>query len=276
MKKYIKFKKIRRIISKTFAIAEKNIQMKMRVKYRILLSYMFPILAILMPIIVLGKFFDIDVRFGPWTSKNYIIFIFIGYNILLMRGMINLTAVNLMTEKYWKTLPALITAPFNRFYLLFGYIISEFISILIPFIVFIIITLVLFPISLLTLIVIIIMFLGISIIFSGTGLLLGVFAISNENLWSVLDFVVRILFWFSCVTYPFYLFPNTVQTIIELNPIYYIIDIIRWTWLENNILITAYSHPVHAVMFISLLVIFPIICVYAFNYIYKKLGISGY
>ena len=276
MKKNMKFKKTRRIILKTSAIAEKNIQMKMRVKYRILLSYIVPILSILMPIIVLGKFFDYNVKFGPWTSKNYMVFVFVGYNILLMRSMINLIPVSLMTEKYWKTLPALITAPFNRFYLLGGYIISEFISILIPFIGFLIITHIFFPISLLTLIVIILMFLGISIIFSGIGLLLGVFAISNENLWSVLEFITRIIFWFSCVMYPFYLYPKIVQTIIELNPIYYIIDIVRWTWIENNILITTSSHPVHIVIFISFLVIFPIICVYAFNYIYKKLGISGY
>ncbi len=274
--KEMKFKKIRRIISKTSAIAEKNIQMKLRVKYRLILSYIIPILSILMPIIILGKFFDYNVKFGPWTSKNYMVFVFIGYNILLMRSMINLIPVSLMTEKYWKTLPALITAPFNRFYLLFGYIISEFIGILIPFMVFLIITLIYFPISLLTVIVIILMFLGISIIFSGIGLLLGVFAISNENLWSVLEFIARMIFWFSCVMYPFYLFPKVVQTIIGINPIYYIIDIIRLTWIENNIWITVYLHPVHIVIFISLLVIFPIICVYAFNYIYKKLGISGY
>ncbi len=272
----MKFKKIHRIISKTFAITEKNIQTRMRFKFKILLSYITPILTIIMSIIVLDKFFDYNVKFGPWTSKNYMVFVFIGYNILLMRGMINLIPQNLMTEKYWKTLPALITAPFNRFYLLFGYIFSEIIGILIPFTVFLIILLIYYPISFLTLIVIILIFLGISIIFSGIGLLLGVFAISNENLWSVLDFIARTILWFSCVMYPFYLYPNVIQNIIEINPIYYIIDIIRWTWIEDDILLTVYLHPVHILIFISSLIVFPIICVYTFNYIYKKLGISGY
>lgn len=272
----MKFKLVRRVILKTSAIVEKNIQMKLRYKYRTIFSYVTPIITILIPLIVLDKFFDYNVEFGPWTSKNFLIFVFIGYNILLMRGMINNIPVNLMTEKYWKTLPALITAPFNRFYLLFAYILSEFIAILIPFSLFLIVLIVLFPLTFLTLVVIILMFLGIAVVFSGIGLLLGVFAISNENLWSLLDFLARMIFWFSCVMYPFYIFPVLVQNIIKLNPIYYIIDLIRWTWLENDIFITVSSHSDHVIMFISLLVIFPIVCVYAFNYIYKRLGISGY
>ncbi|MEE9379080.1 MAG: ABC transporter permease [Candidatus Lokiarchaeia archaeon] len=270
------FKKIRRVISKTSAIVEKNIQMRMRFKYKTILSYITPILTILITVIIMDKFFDYNIKFDPWTSENYMVFVFIGYNILLMRGMINLIPQNLMIEKYWKTLPALITAPFNRFYLLFGYIFSEILGIIIPFTVFLIITFIYYPISFLTFIIIIIIFLGISIIFSGIGLLLGAFAISNENLWSMLDFIARTIFWFSCISYPFYLYPKIIQNIIDINPIYYIIDIIRWTWIEDNILMTVQLHPVHILIFISLLIIFPIICVYTFNYIYKKLGISGY
>ena len=109
--------------------------------------------------------------------------------------------------------------------------------------------------------------------FSGIGLLLGVFAISNENLWSMLEFIARTILWFSGILYPFYLYPNIIQNIIEINPIYYIIDLIRLTWIEDNILMTVYLHPVHITMFIVSLIVFPIICVYTFNYIYKKLGV---
>ena len=269
-------KKIRRIITKTFAIAEKNVRIQYRFKYVMILRYLTPIITILMPIIIFGSFFELNQAFGPWTQQNYIIFIFVGYNILLMRNMIIFIPRSLLQEKYWKTLPALITAPFNRFYLLIGYILSEFLGIIIPFSVVFIITSIFFPLSIPTLIVIILMFFGIGIVFSGVGLFLGVFAISNENLLYIFDFIVRLILWLSCVTYPFQIFPTFVQTIIYLNPIYYLIDIVRLTWLENNIILSAISYPIHVSVFAISLIIFPIVCVFMFNVIYKKLGISGY
>jgi ABC-type polysaccharide/polyol phosphate export permease len=182
----------------------------------------------------------------------------------------------LLREKYWKTLPALITAPFNRFYLLFGYILSEFIGILVPFTIFFVMMLIFFPLSIPTIMIIILLFFGIGIVFSGLGLFLGVFAISNENLLYLFEFSVRLLFWFSCVTYPFLLFPIEIQNIISINPIYYLIDLIRLIWLDNNFILTVYSNPTHIFIFISSLFIFPIMCVYIFNIIFKKLGIRGY
>ncbi len=269
-------KKIRRIFSKTYAIAEKNVRVQYRFKYKAILRYISPIMTILIPIIILDRFFEYQSSLGPWTSENFMVFLFIGYIVMLMRSMISYIPDQLMREKYWKTLPALITSPFNRFYLLFGFIISEFIGIIVPLVIYFVLILIFFPLSLLTLIIIVLMFLGLGIVFSGVGLLIGVFAISNENLWSVFDFGIRIIFWFSCVTFPFQMFPGPIQIIINLNPIYYLIDIIRLTWIENNILITAISHPREISIFIISLAIFPIVCVYFFNLIFKKLGISGY
>jgi len=269
-------KKIRRISSKTFAIAEKNIQTQIRFKYYMIWKWVLPFITLLMPIIILDKFFEYSTNIGPWTPQNFMIFIFIGYNIMIMQSMIDYIPKSLLREKYWKTLPALMTAPFNRFYLLFGYIISEFIGILVPFAAFFIVMIIIFPLTLPTLLIIILMFFGVGIVFSGVGLFLGVFAISNENFLYLFNVIMRFIFWFSCVTYPFQLFPTAVQNIINLNPIYYLIDIIRFTWIENNIIITAYSHPIHIFIFATSLVAFPIICVYVFNMVYKKLGISGY
>lgn len=229
-----------------------------------------------MPFIILDQWFDFNESIGPWTSENYTIFIFIGYNIMVMQTMLTYIPKYLIQEKYWKTLPALITAPFNRFYLLFGYIISEFIGILIPFAVFFIIMLIFFPLSIPTLLIIIFMFIGIGIIFSGIGLFLGAFAISNENYLYVLDFGTRFVIWFSCITYPFQLFPIWMQDLINLNPIYYVVDIVRLTWIENNLLLTTLSHPIHISVFYTCLIIFPIICVVIFDKTYKKLGITGY
>lgn len=52
------FKKIRRVFSKTYAIAEKNVRIQYRFKYVMILRYITPVITILMPIIILDSFFD--------------------------------------------------------------------------------------------------------------------------------------------------------------------------------------------------------------------------
>lgn len=269
-------KRLSRILSKILAIAEKNTLMLFRFKYGVILSYFTPIISILIPIFVFGKIFEFNIDFGPWTEENYLVFVFTGYCILLLRRMMETISGKLREEKFWKTLPSLIIAPFNRFYLLFGYFISEFIMFLIPFLIFLIILLIIFPISIITLLSVIFVYFAISIIFLGIGMILGIFAISNENIWGFLKFFVGIIIWASCITYPFQIFPELVQNIINLNPIYYVIDLIRLLWIENNLIITFNTHIIHVVILLISSVFFPVFGVYTFNIIYKKLGISGY
>lgn len=268
--------KIYNIFSKTIAIAEKDTLMLFRFKYGVILSFITPLISILIPVIVFGKVFEYTSNFGSWTPENYMLFIFTGYCILLLRRMIQIIPANLRREKFWKTLPALMIAPFNRYYLLFGAFLSEFIMFLIPFISFLVILLILFPISIFTLITIILAFIAISIVFAGIGLILGVFVITNENIWGVLKVVISLVLWVSCITYPFELFPEVVQNIINLNPIYYVIDTVRLLWLENNLILTLCLHPFHFLILISSTIIFPVLGVYIFNFTYKKLGITGY
>ena len=268
--------KLQRIIRKTLALAEKQIYMQFRFKYRTMLNYFAPVITILMPIIILGRFFQNNVNFGPWTSQNYMIFIFIGYNILLLRGMINYIPLHLQQEQYWKTLPALIIAPFNRYYLLFGYFISEVSLLSLPFLAFLTILFIFYPISFLTLIIVILLFIGIAIVFAAIGLVLGVITVANENISSILTFLIGFIFWASCITYPFQLFPSIIKDLISLNPIYYLINFLRLTWLDNNIYYTVINHPGHFTIVISSIVIAPILAVIMFNLIFKKLGTSGY
>lgn len=268
--------KIYNIFSKTIAIAEKDTLMLFRFKYGVILSFITPLISILIPIIVFGKVFEYTSNFGSWIPENYMLFIFTGYCILILRRMMQTIPTNLRQEKFWKTLPALMIAPFNRYYLLFGAFLSEFIMFLIPFILFLVILLIFFPISIFTLLTIILSFIAISLVFAGIGLILGVFVITNENIWGVLKVVISLVLWISCITYPFELFPEVIQNIINLNPIYYVIDTIRLLWLEDNLILTLSLHPFHIFILIASTIIFPVLGVYIFNFTYKKLGITGY
>ena len=262
--------------SRVYTIAEKNVKLQLRFKFNLIFAIVKPFFTIFLSLIVLSKFFETGTRFGPWNDANYFIFIFLAYNIELLRRIIETFPGSLMNEKYWKTLPALMIAPFNKLHLLFGIIVSHIIVIAIPFVIISIIIYIVYPISFITFLVILCIFFLIEVIFSGIGLFLGVFAISREGAWRLLIMGSTIIFWFSCITYPFELFPGYIQNVIELNPLYYIFDILRMTWLNDNILFTFTNYPFHFIVLIGTAVVVPIIAIYVFKVVYNKFGIVGY
>ncbi|MHA1757625.1 MAG: ABC transporter permease, partial [Promethearchaeota archaeon] len=179
-------------------------------------------------------------------------------------------------EKYWQTLEAIMVAPVNKINLLIGIIFGYLLSIAIPYFLVFTICYFYYPISFLTIIFIFIIYTLISLIFSGMGLILGVVTISKENYSNFINFFLNFLFLFSCITYPFEIFPPEIQSIINLNPFYYIFSIIRLTWIENNILSTFNSHLYNFLLLIILAIIIVYLGIFFFNYMFKKYGIVGY
>jgi len=272
----IKKKTIRYNVSQILALTEKNIKLNTRFKVNLIVSFITPIISILMPLIVFGKLFEFSSNLGPWNEANFLVFTFIAYIINLLAGIISEFPLHFIREKYWKTLPVLIIGPLNRFNLLFGIFLSRLVVIAIPVSIFFILGYIYYPISFLTVLAIIGIFFLLSLIFSGIGLIMGIFAISHENIWKVLAFGMSLLFWASCLTYPFEIFPGIVQNFIELNPLYYIFDVIRLIWLENDIIITFTTYPFHFIILFLITLLIPLIAVYIFNKVFKKYGIVGY
>ncbi len=284
-RKKISFRNVKKIFSidfyksnfsSIFTIAEKNVKIVLRFKFNLIYAMMGPFLMIFLASFVLQRFFESGTRFGQWDDTNYFIFLFIAFNIELLRRVIYDFPSQFLQEKFWKTLPALIIAPFNKLHLLLGIFFSHLIIIAIPFVALTILSYLTYPISIFTLFFIILIYLLIDLIFSGIGLFLGVFAISEENYWRFFLIGIQIVFYMSCITYPFELFPNYIQSIILLNPFYYIFDILRITWIDNNILLTISNYPFHVIILIGTAIIIPIISIYVFKVIYHKFGIRGY
>jgi len=267
---------IKHNINQVIAVAEKDIKLKIRFKFLLIISYISPIITILMPLIIFQTLFDFKESFGPWNADNYAVFVLNTYNISLLTQIINSFPNQLRREKFWKTLPALIIAPFNRFDLLLGILLTNFILIALPFIIFFILIFIIYPISLWTILFILFIYLLIALIFSGIGLLLGVFAISKENLWMIFSFLLNLIFWASCLTYPFDLFPEVFQNIIILNPLYYIFTFLRMAWINNNVLFTIMNYFPHFLIILIASTTLPITAVYLFNKIYSRYGIVGY
>ncbi|MFX1375562.1 MAG: ABC transporter permease [Promethearchaeota archaeon] len=276
IKKFFDHRFYKRHFSQIYTIAEKNVKLQMRFKFQLVFSIIRPLLTIFLSLIILSRFFAIGARFEPWDDTNYLIFLFTAYNIELLRRVIDEFSRNFIYEKYWKTLPALMIAPFNKVHLLFGILVSHLIIISIPFMLFFILAYLIYPISIFTIFFVIIIFLLIDLIFSGIGLFLGAFCLSKEGAMQILYTGIGIIFWFSCITYPFELFPGIIQGIIQLNPLYYVFDVIRMTWLDDNILLTVSNFPYHFVILIGTAIVIPSIAIYVFRLVYNKFGIAGY
>ncbi|MEE9378526.1 MAG: ABC transporter permease, partial [Candidatus Lokiarchaeia archaeon] len=275
-KKSTIFHSIKDNLSQIIALTEKNLKLETRFKFNLITAFLTPIITILMPMIIMGQFFQFRDHIGTWDESNFLVFQFIAYNIYLVKAIIVDFPYQLRIEKFWKTLPSIIIAPFNRFNLLLGVLLSFLIIISIPFMILFIICWFYYPISFFSIISIFIIYLLITFIFSGIGLFLGVYAISNENIFRIFNFLINLIFWASCITYPFELFPSIFQALFNLNPLYYIFDILRISWIQNNIIFTISSFPIHFIILILTSVIIPLIGVYNFNKTYNKYGIVGY
>ena len=267
---------IRDNLSQICAVTEKNIKMSMRFKLNLIFSYFYPLLGIIMPMIILKQFLSNNISFAPWNETNYFVFIFVAYNIGLMTKLIDSFHSEFILEKYWRTIEALMIAPFRTYNLLFGIVFSTTITIIIPFSIFLILCYIYYPISIITLLFVIFIYLSIALVFSGIGLFLGSLAISKENYLNIFKFFTMLLIWGSCILFPYQLFPAPLQQIINLNPLYYIFDFLRLTWIEDDVILSIQSHWFNFMILIILCIITPILSVYIFNFIFKKYGIVGY
>ena len=262
--------------SSIFTLVEKNLKLQVRFKSHLIYSIISPIFSIFMAFIVLGKIFETTPQLGRWDKTNFYIFLLIAFKIQLLRTIISKFPNDFLTEKYWKTISALIIAPINKIHFLLGFFFTHLIVIAIPFTILFILTYLISPISIVTFVFIIFIYLLIDLIFSGIGLFLGAFAISEENSWKIFDIGITLLFILSCITYPLELFPYYIQPLIRLNPLYYIFETLRFTWIENNILLTISHIPFSFIILILTAITIPIIAIYVFRVVYNRFGIVGY
>lgn len=117
----------KRYMKQVIAITEKNIFIELRNKPNLFLRFFNPIIQMIMLMFIFGILFQIKegYRIGYWDAENFILFLLIAFAIQFPRAIISRFNDILVTEKYWKTLSAIIVAPVHRFTLLVGIICSE-------------------------------------------------------------------------------------------------------------------------------------------------------
>lgn len=262
------------------AIAVKEVKLVARFKFGIFLNLGAPLLSIFIPYIIFGALFrysgTIDLDY--YNQNNYILFLFIAYALTYLLTIFNVYSSSFKQEKYWKTLKGLIIAPFNRYNMLMGLLVANLILKSVPTIVILTICYILFPIPPFTFFLFLVVLLCIGIIFSGIGIVVGVFTITNESIAKLMEVGLDFLLYLSCVFYPLKMFPRILHPIFYLNPLYYVFDLLRLIWWSGINFYEALSFitPIHFISLVASVILIPFIGTYLFNKIYNKYGIKGY
>ncbi len=257
------------------AVIEKELKLTTRYKLPVVLRFLVPILNLILPLIVLGQIFTFS-ETGDWDSQNFMLYVMTTYQISIMARIRNVYPGRFGAEKVWKTLHAIMIAPFNRRNLLFGMFFSYMIMNAIPFTIFFVISLFISPLSFISILFLFLFYFFIALIFSGVGLLLGALAISKPSVTPIVSLGITILFMFSCLNYPFDFFPPRFQSLAVINPLYYIFDFIRVIWSNNNVFLLIVTNPLHVSIIVGGAICVPIVGLWIFNIIYNKYGVVGY
>lgn len=275
-----KRKAIKRYKRQVLALVEKEIFHVLRYKSQLISRFLNPIIQLFVLIFIFSAIFNVKAGFklGYWDANNYSLFLLIAFCLQFSRSITRTYERLLRREKYMKTLSAMMVAPMNRFTLLLGILISEFLLNSIPTIILFIIAYILYPISIYFILLAILIYFLIFLILASFGLIIGVYSISHEDYVPYLTLFFRIILLFSCTHYPKEIFPTTIQYLVLLNPFYYIFDLMRLTWYlgVNYEVALANITLSHLIIFISLVIFSPITSVYLFNRVFKKYGITGY
>jgi len=270
------FKAIKDNLSQIFAVVEKDLKLYTRFKFPVIMNIISPILGMVLPLVIMGQIFTFNEDFGPWNSQNFMVYVLTAYQIRLIIRVSSRFPSQFGTEKVWKTLYAIMIAPFKRINLLFGIFFSYLIIQAVPFTIFFILSLIILPISIPSIISLFIFYFFIALIFSGVGLFLGALAISKPSLLPVVNFGISIMFLFSCIGYPFDFFPENFQALVIWDPFYYLFDFIRVVWISDDIFFSIVTHPLHIFLIVGGAIIVPLVGLWIFNYIFNKYGIIGY
>lgn len=276
----LKRKSIERNYKQLKALIERNLLFETRFKVSFIERFISPLIQMVMIFIIFGVIYTINssYSFGYWNSSNFLLFLFLGFSLQYLRPIISKYQRMFLNEKYWKTLQSLLIAPLNRLTLMIATALTELIIVSIPLFVILGIAFFLYPIPIYILFLVLLVYFCIVITFGSLGLILGAFVITNENLNSLLVFLISIIFWLSCVTYPLGIFPEIIQIPILFNPLYYYFDLLRIFWLMgvDFELAIGFLSPVHFIVVISITFAMPFISIYIFQKMFNKFGITGY
>ena len=219
-------------------VAEKELKILAYAKLQMIFQLsIFPIVNLIVTFIIYGGFFASgSAGIGSVTAQNFASFLLLGnLAAVIWNATFQAYQLIIMDEKYWGTLTGILIAPISRYAYLFGVLISVLIKTLPVSIILIIVTYIYSPAFILNIIIAVLFIYLAAIGCAGFGIVWAVVAMANENGQPIMNFLAYIWIFFTCIQYPIDIFPPAIQFIVNLNPLYHCISLIRASWINFNI-----------------------------------------
>jgi len=267
-----------KIIKDILAVAEKELLLEMRFKIPFIAgSFVEPFVKIAPFVLIYFGFFISGAKsIGDVTEENFIIFLILGMlsDVFFTHSYDSLYP-KFMREKFWNTIEATLVAPLSKFSLLMGNAVSILVLLVPNLLIFFGIAYIFAPAPFQAILIAIIMLLCILSISIGIGLIHGTSALFNENYSPIFSYAKIGLVFISCFYYPITVFDQSpalalIKPIVLMNPIYHANNAIRAAWLFGEIRTFSILYA------IGFALMTPIIAVFIFNKLWKKLNIQGY
>lgn len=173
-------------------------------------------------------------------------------------------------EKYWQTAYAMLASPLSPWAILLGITFSEAIRFSFIAFPFLVAAYILSPVSasvtLFTIVLLVLLYLMVS----GFSLVRGALFLVNENLDPFFTYFVLGTAYMSCFYYPVSFVPSILQPFALINPVYFIVYLVRALWL-NLPLVNEYVVAALAVAILS-----PAIGTYVYQKVWRNLDLTGY
>ena len=90
---------LKNVSRQIYAIVEKEVSLKITFKFAFIREILTPLLSVFIPIFVMGSVFDLISNFGYWSGTNFIVMLFLGYQINLIQAIIYKIPNTFQSEK---------------------------------------------------------------------------------------------------------------------------------------------------------------------------------
>jgi len=268
-------KKSERIYKRTVAFAKREFKLSTRYKWPFISNLIITPILHSLPyfILYLGIIPAGATGFDEISSETIIPWIFLGiFAMTVFFSGYSYFRSRFGEEKYWMTINGILIAPVSKYYLLFGVIIQLIINSIVTASVLLTISFIFYPIGIFNFLIIFLTILITLIAGAAAGLINGTFWLVNENIYPLFDYLAYFMGFLSCYSIPYNVFPGFLKVLIEANPLYHFIKIMRTFWIETVTIDILWSF-----LYVT---IFTIVCVivgvYLFSKVTRRWGVRGY
>ncbi|MFI5420925.1 MAG: ABC transporter permease [Nitrososphaerales archaeon] len=266
-------RKISIVLSQAQAFAERDLRIFFRFKVGAIANVFVPaIVSIgLFGTVFLGFFNSGFTGASGLNKENFISFTLLGALVSTLYAQAQgAMSGRFAIEKYWQTIPALLASPLSRWAMLLGVVLSDIAKFSLVAGIFLALAYLFWPVSALVIVTVMVLLVLLYSLISGISLIRGAVFLVNENLDPILNYFLLITGFVSCFYYPVTFLPSFVQWLAYINPIYFVVYLIRASWLGQPFDVS------YAFLAIVATIVSCSVGVISFNKIWRNSDITGY